>query len=97
MKCKYEHDGDCCNSGATQYMSRCKWPCGYIMPLTNGDLIRAMNNEELAEWISNGVSSDSCDYCEFNNGYCDGAPCRGMEEEEVIAGWLKQPAEESAT
>lgn len=62
-------------------------------PRTKGDRIRAMSDEELAEWIHNGVSSDACDYCEYNNGYCDGSPCRGKAEAEMITDWLKQPAE----
>ena len=62
-------------------------------PQTNADRIRAMSDEEIAEWIHNGVSSDSCDFCEYNNGYCDGSPCRGKAETEVITDWLKQPAE----
>ena len=49
MKCKFEHDGDCCNSGATQYMCKCKQPCDTIIPETNADRIRAMSDEELAE------------------------------------------------
>ena len=24
MKCKFEHDGDCCNCGSPQYMCKCK-------------------------------------------------------------------------
>lgn len=59
---------------------------------TNGDRIRAMSDEELAEWILNGISSDACDYCEYNNGYCDGSPCRGKAEAEIICARLKQPA-----
>ena len=62
-------------------------------PITNADRIRAMSDEELAEWIHNGISSDACDYCEYNNGYCDGSPCRGKAEAEIITDWLKQPAE----
>ena len=61
---------------------------------TNADRIRCMSDEELAEWIYNGVSSDPCDYCEHNNGYCDGAPCKGKAHTEIIAERLKQPAEE---
>ena len=63
--------------------------------LTNADRIRAMSDEELAEWIRNGISTDPCDYCEYNNGYCDGSPCRGKTEAEIITEWLKQPAEDT--
>lgn len=59
---------------------------------TNADRIRAMTDEELAEWMLNGISTDPCDYCECNNGYCDGLPCRGKADAETIIGWLRQPA-----
>ena len=52
MKCRFEHDGDCCNSGATQYMCKCKKPCDTIIPLTNADRIRAMTDEELAKFFA---------------------------------------------
>lgn len=52
MKCKFEHDGDCCNSGATQYMCKCKQPCDTIMPVSNADRIRAMTDEELANFLA---------------------------------------------
>ena len=45
MKCKFEHDGDCCNCGATQYMCKCKQPCDTIIPQTNADRIRAMSDD----------------------------------------------------
>lgn len=60
---------------------------------SNADLIRAMSDEELAEWMYNGISTDPCDYCEYNNGHCDGAPCRGKADAETIIEWLKQPVE----
>ncbi len=64
------------------------------LPQTNADRIRAMSDEELAVWIRIGISSDACDYCEYNNGYCDGLPCIEKAEVETIVEWLKQPAEE---
>ena len=60
---------------------------------TNADRIRAMSDEELAEWLYNGISTDPCDYCEYNNGHCDGSPCRGKADAETIIEWLKRPAE----
>ena len=62
---------------------------------TNADYIRAMSDEELAKWMHNGISSDACDYCEYNNGYCDGSPCKGKAESEIISDWLKQPKEDA--
>lgn len=50
MKCKFEHDGDCCNSGSTQYMCKCKPDvCHSAVPMSNADCIRAMSDEELAD------------------------------------------------
>lgn len=62
-------------------------------PQTNADSIRAMTDEELADWMYNGISTDPCDYCEYNNGHCDGSPCRGKADAETIIEWLQRPAE----
>lgn len=64
--------------------------------MTNAQYIRSMTDEELADWIHNGVSSDACDFCEYNNGYCDGIICREKTETEVIMDWLKQPYKEES-
>ena len=66
----------------------------YDIPFTNADRIRRMSNEELAEWINNGISSDPCDYCKHNNLHCDGSPCKGKADTETILEWLQQPSEE---
>lgn len=68
-------------------------PCSHETP-SRADRIRAMSDEELAEKILDGISSDPCDYCGHQIGYCDGSPCRGKAEAEIIAEWLRQPAEE---
>lgn len=86
MRCKYNHDGDCCNSGAEQYMSKCKTPCETIVPVTNGDRIRAMRDEELEnlpdEWLGYP--------CVFPDGECDSEKkCR-----ECWAEWLRQNVED---
>ena len=53
MKCKFEHDGDCCNCGSPQYMCKCKPNiCGSVVPITNADRIRTMSDEELAVFLS---------------------------------------------
>ena len=52
MKCKFEHDGDCCNCGSPQYMCKCRPKvCGSVVPMTNADRIREMNDEELASLL----------------------------------------------
>ena len=64
LKCKFEHDGDCCNSGASQYMCKCKQPCDIIRPLTNAEHIRSMTDEELAEFGDRYVDcNNECEHC----------------------------------
>ncbi len=80
IKCKFEHDGHCCNCGATQYMIECKQPCETIVPMTNADCIRAMSDEELADFIT-----------EKEKGWCTEIGRKMYYEKNVE--WLKQPAE----
>jgi hypothetical protein len=57
-------------------------------PLTNGDRIRQMTDEELADWITDG--HDLCDLCQFST-------CRpefGCEK--GVLEWLKQEVSEDA-
>lgn len=63
--------------------------------MTNADRIRAMTDEELAEVIRNGISSDACDFCKHNNFHCDGSLCKGKAEADIIVEWLQQQAEEN--
>ena len=94
MKCKFEHDGDCCNSGAKQYMCKCKQPCEFLDPLTNADRIRTMSDEELATYLHD-IGWD-CHLC---------AEHRRLDNEHLLRGekcdekcvehcleWLQQPA-----
>lgn len=86
MKCRFEHDGDCCNSGATQYMCKCKQPCDTIMPITNADRIRSMSDEELSILLCSGMG-------------CEQIPQKVCETytrcTECTLAWLKQPAKEN--
>lgn len=61
-------------------------------PLTNADRIRAMTDEELAEWILAGVSCDPCDYCKHSSVHCISYQCKS--DEETILEWLRQPVKE---
>lgn len=94
MKCKFEHDEDCCNSGATQYMCKCKQPCDTIVPMTNADRIRAMSDEELADWLARTQIANVAEALEIakipyerEDGLKDEVKMECLE-------WLKQPAEE---
>ena len=84
MKCRFEHDGDCCNSGATQYMCKCKQPCDTIFPVTNADRIRAMSDEELAEFLRWDICVKIRGDNRLCNGWCD----------ECVLDWLKQPVKD---
>lgn len=97
MKCKFEHDGDCCNCGSQQYMCKCKPKiCGSIVPITNADRIRAMSDEELANAMCRNPIFTVCDaVCK---GDCKAVDTLNDTKEAVckrtILEWLQQPAEE---
>lgn len=91
---------DCAFSGKDMKKGTCK---GYI-PMTNSDRIRAMSDEELAEFLilSPEMEFDVCRFCEYGNtssddrGICltkDGI-CRAEANCEAFKKWLRQPAEE---
>ena len=79
MRCRFEHDGDCCNSGATQYMCKCKKPCNTIVPITNAErMIRMLQENDgyaLLDW--------------WQEIFEDGVP-----SEDYFDWWLQQPAED---
>ncbi|MEQ2658537.1 hypothetical protein AAAT68_16965 [Lawsonibacter asaccharolyticus] len=82
MKCKFEHDGDCCNCGSQQYMCKCKPKiCGSIVPITNADRIRAMSDEEMETELL-PLFEELCE---------DGIPST-----DYMRFWLQQPAEEDS-
>lgn len=82
MKCKFEHDDDCCNSGSPQYMCKCKPKiCGSIVPITNADRIRDMSDEELALQFGANCPKE-------NRRACDRVCSKCWLE------WLRQPSEE---
>lgn len=91
MKCKFEHDEDCCNCGSPQYMYKCKPKiCGSVVPITNADRIRAMSDEDLAKFLCDFRSCDSSEH-----------PCNGCKAGPYcypghtgMIDWLQQPVEE---
>ena len=90
MRCRYNHDGDCCNSGAAQYMCKCKKPCDNIVPITNADYIRSLSDEELAASIFIPCPHDTDGYGECKYGWHK----REQSCEECRLEWLQQPAKE---
>ena len=93
MKCKFEHDGDCCNCGSPQYMCKCKPKiCGNVVPITNADRIRAMSDEELAKQLYD-MQKQLCVYFAKTVGF----PVEELQFQENapdILDWLRQTAEE---
>ena len=75
------------------------WPCGAYVPkaTTNADRIRAMSDEELAEFLTH-INPTNCQDCAFSHGWrCqpDRDDCSDFEKcEEGRKRWLQQPAEE---
>jgi hypothetical protein len=61
--------------------------CQYFWEKTNADRIRAMSDEELAEFLC-GVYDEDEDAAKFINGFY--IPCY---DQHSIKEWLKQPAE----
>ena len=70
------------NSSCTMCWKTSDKKCPHFIQITNADRIRAMNDEELADVVANGVG------CVLKAPHCmdvDCTPC--------ILKWLKQPAE----
>ena len=86
MKCKFEHDGDCCNSGAKQYMCKCQKRCDAIIPMTNAQKIRSMSDDELNELFNDIYNAGAEDAVAYEWGQRTNSFKWTMD-------WLKQPAE----
>lgn len=90
VNCKNCKKYEDCKSG-----SGLTWPCGAYAPkiVTNADRIRAMSDEELAEFFER-VHNSPCETCCDNLYWC----CRNNAPEPAcknhFADWLRQPAEE---
>ena len=61
MKCKFEHNGICCNSGTFRFKDTCDPEnCDYCAPMSHGDAFRASLDEELANFLFSVVSIMDC-------------------------------------
>ena len=79
---------DCAFKGKDMKKGNCK---GYI-PMSNADRIRAMSDEELAEFISRIEIGDFGPQV-YGKTFCD--MCKGQYEcDDCRLWWLQQPAEE---
>lgn len=70
---------------------------------TNADRIRAMSDEELADFFfeSPEIEFTVCEYCQYFGGHTSDTPCKHdmgrcfiSAKNEAFKKWLKQPAEE---
>ena len=90
MPCEFANlNGYCRNSACTKLFSVTYEAHGF-KPLTRADQIRAMSDEELANFIN---QYKDCNCCNFRNNtikcYVDMLPCKiGILE------WLQQPVDE---
>ncbi|MFR1050285.1 MAG: hypothetical protein ACLSE7_00945 [Lachnospirales bacterium] len=100
MKCKFEHDGDCCNCGSPQYMCKCKPKiCDSVVPMTNADHLRSMSDEELGTWLIRMSEGDEhIEFCVYRpECTADLEQDREIPQErcaECVLFWLRQPYEE---
>ena len=61
MKCKFKHEGYCCNSGTFRFKDTCDMEnCGHCAPMSYGDAFRTSSDEELARFLSSVVSPMDC-------------------------------------
>ena len=94
--CRICHNTSCSNHGKNISFLGDGWKCNYINVPTNADRIRAMTDEELAEFLTH-INPTNCQDCAFSHGwrcqpdrddYSDFEKC-----EEGRKRWLQQPAE----
>lgn len=100
MKCDNCKKHDDCATG-----SGIVWPCGAYVPkvFTNADRIRAMSDEEMAEFImlSPEMEFSVCECCDVFRGHgaytpcgTDDGWCRAELRCNAFKKWLQEPAEE---
>ena len=82
----------CQNHGKNITLFGDSWQCDYIPTPTNADRIRAMSDEELAEFI-NRIEIGDFGPQVYGKTFCD--MCKGQYEcDDCRLWWLRQPAKE---
>ena len=79
-----------CYAYPPAHIDREAWePCGAYVPkiVTNADRIRAMSDEELAEWMCSLMTAECCDQ------RCPARDICNLGDNGLVK-WMKQPAEE---
>ena len=94
--CGICHNTSCSNHGKNISFLGDGWKCNYIPVPINADRIRAMSDEELAEFLTH-INPTNCQDCAFSHGwrcqpdrddYSDFEKCKEGRKR-----WLQQPAE----
>ena len=88
MKCKFEHDGCCCNSGTFRFKDTCDPEnCNYCAPMSRGDVFKTSSDEELAEFLSVVMGIMDCPrrVWDLNEG--------GLSYQDAWLKWLQEPCE----
>ena len=83
--CRICHNTSCSNHGKNISFLGEGWKCNYIPVPTNADRIRAMTDEELAEFIK---------HIKVRAAFCKAVKDNDAFEALCSAEWLQQPAEE---
>lgn len=87
--CIYHYGNGLCGYGGKEMANICVLsPCPHETP-SNGDRIRAMSDEELANFIPDWSHTKACKCNEHEFIGCDN------QCEKCVLDWLKQPEEES--
>lgn len=88
MKCKFEHGGYCCNSGAFRFKDTCGMEnCGHCVPMSRGDVFRTSSDKELANFLSSVVNVINCPervWVLYNY---------GLSYKDAWLKWLREPCE----
>ena len=83
--CRICHNTSCSNHGKNISFLGDGWKCNYIPVPTNADRIRAMSDEELAEFIK---------HIKVRAAFCKAVKDNDAFEELCSAEWLQKPAGE---
>ena len=88
MKCKFEHNGTCCNSGTFWFKDTCDPEnCDYCAPMSRGDVFRTSSDEELAEFLSLVMGIMDCPRRVWDLNKA------GLSYEDAWVKWLQEPCE----
>ena len=88
MRCKFKHDGYCCNIGTFRFKDICDMEnCGHCAPMSRGDVLRTYSDEILARILSLSVADAECPkrIKELNKA--------GFSYEDAWVKWLQEPYE----